>query len=136
MKRSIFYTLKVWLTTVLLTPALRLLMAWAFNLPTIQSSLSHREYYLLAIYMGFVFSIPAAILFWGSSLLLDRKSFPAITTKLYLSGIALVEILLTFYFVFWLPVSLKDNTIMTLPYLIITGASMWIYPFQSSSSHP
>jgi hypothetical protein len=130
MKQSILYTLKVWLTTILVTPALRLLMAWMFNLPTVQLSLTHSEYYLMAIYMGFIFSIPAAIMFWAISLLLNRKPLSINTKKLYLSAIALVEILLTFHFVFWLPGSLKDNIVMTLPYGIITGAGLWIYAFR------
>ena len=127
MKPAFIYSLKIWLTTLLLTPALRLLIAWIFNLPTLQFNTSPVTYYLMAVYAGAIFSIPGAIFLWIFTWQLNQRPISLIKKKLCLSAITFVETILTFYFVFWLPKSLADNFIMTLPYCIIATAGIWFY---------
>ena len=127
MKQAILYALKVWLTTLLLTPALRIIIAIAFNLPTLQVSLSYREYYLMAIYVGLVCSLPGLILLWIFTVLINRKLATMRDKKLYITLFVFIETLVTFYCVFWLPDTLKGNIIMTIPYCIIATAAIWFY---------
>ena len=127
MKRAILYTLKIWLTTILLTPALRILIAITFKLPTLQVSLSYSEYYLMAIYIGLICSLPGLISLWIFTIWINRRLIVIYDKKLYITLFVFLETLITFYCVFWLPDTLKGNIIMTFPYCIISAAAIWFY---------
>lgn len=133
MKQTLIYTLKVWLTIIVITPALRLLMAWAFNLPTAQVSLSYFEYYQLAGLYGLIFSLPGAIMLWIFITIINRKPMSAIAKKWYISALAFIELMLTFYYIFWLPGSWKINVIMTIPYIVVAALCIWFYKLKTAT---
>jgi len=132
MKQALIYTLKVWLTIIVLTPALRLLMAWVFGLPIAQMSLSYVEYYELSGLYGLIFSLPGAIMLWIFITIINRKPMSATGKKAYISALAFIEMMLTFYYIFWIAGSWKINIIMTIPYIIIAALSIWGYKLQSA----
>ncbi|HTE00883.1 MAG TPA: hypothetical protein VK668_16440 [Mucilaginibacter sp.] len=128
--------LKIWLTTILLTPALRILIAIAFNLPTLQVSLSYGEYYLMAIYIGLICSVPGLILLWIFTILINRKLTTMRDKKFYITLFVFIETLVTFYCVFWPEDTLKGNIIMTIPYCIIATAAIWFYQLKPVTDTP
>jgi len=132
MKQALIYTLKVWLTIIVITPALRLLMAWAFNLPTAQMSLSYFEYYQLAGLYGFIFSLPGALMLWIFITIINRKPMSITAKKVYISALAFIEMMLTFYYIFWLPGSWKINEVMTIPYVVIAALGIWFYKLKTA----
>ena len=127
MKQAVIYTLKVWLSTILLTPALRLLMVWAFKLPLPWESISYTEYYELAPLYGTIYSLPAVIMLWIFIIIINRKPLSIAVKKLYITALVFIELILTFYKIFWIAGSLRANTIMTIPYVIIAAIAIWYY---------
>lgn len=131
MKQAIIYTLKLWLTTILLTPALRLLMVWALKLPLPWESITYTEYYELAPLYGSIYSLPAAIMLCIFIIIINRKPLSIAVKKLYITALVFIELILTLYKIFWLAGSPMANTIMTIPYVIIVTIAIWYYELKS-----
>lgn len=132
MKQALIYTLKVWLSVIILTPALRLLMAWVLNLPLPWVSVSYIEYYGLAALYGSIYSLPGVIMLWIFITIINRKPISITEKKAYISALVFIEMTLTFYYIFWIAGSWKINMIMTIPYIIIAAVSIWFYKLKSA----
>lgn len=136
MKQAIIYSLKVWLTAVLLSPLLSVILFEPFddhNSTDIKGALF---FILLSIPYGLVLSIPSWLLLWISVWLVNRLSTSSIKKKWMLSIIGLVLSLLPFYLIF----GHDDNPVgegaieWAVAYCIVILAGIWFYPLKGRDS--
>jgi len=89
---SFIFSLKVWLTTVILSPAFALLIKWIGHFFGID--FKPGTYYAMLM-TGLVDFIPAAIALWLFATLINHRAISAVKKKIYLSFVVVIAALLT-----------------------------------------
>jgi hypothetical protein len=91
------YYLKVWLSTILVSPILLLLVLAIANATEFSELYTAIPLYGLMIGVGFVLSIPTMFLFYFLNFYLTKNSFELRRRKFILSGFSIIGVYLTFY---------------------------------------
>ena len=123
------YTLKVWLTSVFLTP---LLFSFYISITAESASITERfsdfvssiPFFGIIVFVGFIASIPNFILFYLFTKKMHQLSYPPRGLKVLVN---LVAILLT-YFLFLLLEENNDMWLITLAYSFTLTLGIWFFP--------
>lgn len=124
---SFIYTCKIWLTTV-------------FIAPLIQCAIFHFKepldgllglWFFYAVVFGGGLSAPSVILYWMAIWSFTRTSIRTVIVKLYLSLVGIVLTLGAFILSYGLNF-FKVDIVVSVPYVIVTTASVWFYKFPQS----
>ncbi len=114
------YTLKIWLTSVVTTPLVMLLMYYI----TGQGDFQIMKFYGWMFLYGGILSVPAALIFWGlSKLMITSISISFNALKLTCTVLAISVIVLSFV---TLNLESNYNTAIT-SYLTTTIGGIWLY---------
>jgi Ca2+/Na+ antiporter len=133
MKQAFIYSLKVWLTVILVGPLLFVILT--------KLLLPHANYFDsfgnilgsigLLIYVGTVVSLPCWFLLWLSTILICK--YDVINKKVYLASLSVVLCLSEFYLIFhnddhpWK----IDTFVWMLAYVLLVIITIWYYKLKS-----
>ena len=136
MKQALVYSLKVWLTTVVL--GIRIAVLIKIGLDTDHLIYSFEDMFNSAIYdipVGIIACSPSWILFSVAVWLINKTKSGMLLRKMWLSLIAIVLGILPFAIVFWVqlthPNYWPDMAPEVAAYVGITIAGVWFYKLKS-----
>jgi hypothetical protein len=129
MKQTIIYSLKVWLTSVVISPVLYIILE-AIQKPRVYQNIEGGlGFILFSIIYGLILSLISWILLWLSlySLLMFNRDI--IITKLWLSIIGAILTLLPFWLVLGYddPNPLTGTALWAASYCLVIIAGIWFY---------
>jgi len=138
MKRSFIYTLKVWLTSVVLAPPVIVILTKLFlphemvfdNVANVLSSI------VLLIYLATIVSIPSWMLLWLSTALIIKFNFSNTYNKVILTVIGCILCVLPFYLLFHEDdnPSRADLAIWASSYMLVIVGGIWFYKLKIVST--
>jgi len=142
MKQALIYSLKVWLTTLILGP----LLATSINLFIAWYSPVYNYFgsgFIIGIYIDLIAGasiIPLLVVFWLSTFLLIRKEIKIGITKLLLTFLVVIICVVPFL-VHSNPESLSWHVLLStsywLPsYIIVATSATWFYKLRRVSINP
>ena len=123
------YPFKVWGISIVLGTALAILYGHLTSAGSEFDVIAFLGGTILGILFGFVFSIPAFFVYYISFRIFIKKIRSTVYLKLILTAIAVLSMIITFYFLFGREFSIKDQADLFLPYsigIIIAGKSVRI----------
>lgn len=129
------YTIQIWVLTIIVSPLLLLLILGVIiNQSSPNEILNSSGIIVLMFIVGFIFSIPAMIIFW----FLQRNLNSGISIwkrKLILSIYSFLSVWVTFYFVdSGFITSWSNQTIWVLIYSLTIVVGVWVFRFPSTNS--
>lgn len=124
---SLRYATKVWLTGVLISPFIYLLICKSLYTQK-YSFIGLEDFILFSIILGMIFSIPSWLGLFFTVKLLNKKSISILNKKILVSLISIILTLLPFYFVFFKNIGFQFPDLMLFAtYVSITTISVFFY---------
>jgi len=132
--KALSYTLKVWLTSIVIGPVLHLLINCftATKMGYAQIGIVSSLYFILmSIPFGIILSIPSFLLLWLSVYLLKKFDIDPLVSKISLSIISVILSAFAFFIVFGQddPSTYKETTIWAFAYCSVIVGAIWYYEF-------
>jgi len=123
------YSLKVWLTSVILSPILYVLVDSVLNPKYISGLLGIFGFISYSIPYGLMLSIPSWGLLWISCIFINKRTATVRLKKIILSIIGAILSLLPFYLLFHLDDDNAHEDVITwsICYSVIIIAGVWFY---------
>lgn len=132
MKQVLIYSLKVWLTSVLISPIIFILIEITFKTRSFIDVNSVLGFIAYSIPYGLVLSIPSWLLFFACIYNISKFIRNLLTIRLIVTLVGSVLSLLSFYIIF----HRDDDTTGVIPwalsYCIIIIAGSWFYAFNAN----
>jgi hypothetical protein len=118
MKQALIFSLKVWVTAVIIGPVLYILTT------RIMGQVSHNDIELLeiSIILGGVLSIPSWLLFFIATVQINKVTYILVAKKLIITFIGIVFTLLPFYTFFK-----GTPSEWSICYCVVIVAGIWFY---------
>ena len=138
MKQTLMYSLKVWLTTVVVTPLLATLVLGLF-----MRSSDHSEpigddlgFFLACVVFGLAYSITPFLVMWYVGFRINSRSWATGKVKMLLMTISIVLSALMFISFDLYRGFLDWNTLyLGLPYIAVLALSIWLYKLKPADSN-
>ena len=132
MTTNLLYSLKVWLTSVLLAPIFYLIIMNLKDFGGTQQTGAVGETYFLLIIFGFVFSFVTWFIFFILIMLISSYAPNEITARLIICVTGIVLVLATFMLTIFNYRLINDGDFIYLvaANCICIGAGSWIYKFK------
>jgi hypothetical protein len=129
---TLYYSLKVWLTSVVLSPMLCLLID-SFTKHSQTNLEGGIGFILFSILYGLILSALSWLLLWGFSYLLLQFSITTVTRKVILSFISSFLTIIPFLLLFSRDDGFPDafTIIWTLSYAVVIVIGVWYYKIES-----
>ncbi|MDR6942081.1 hypothetical protein [Mucilaginibacter pocheonensis] len=130
MKQTLIYSLKIWLTSVVIGP-----LIYIVHETKLQDLKGSAGFILYSIPYGLALSSLIWLLFWLSLHCIYQLNISTLTFKLYLSSIGFVLSLLPFFLIFGNddPITYKEILPWALSYCIVIVAGVWFFKLKPSS---
>jgi hypothetical protein len=125
---STAYTLKVWLTSVVLSPAVIMLNGM------LSHSVEDINMYLVIVLIGAICSSISFLIFYVAVLLVSDHMDNLVQAKLLLLVIAILLTIIPFWVIGGYHIGLKDLKLI-LPYTLTIAAGIWIYRLKLVTSY-
>ena len=133
MKQAFIYSLKIWLTSVLLSPVLNIIVDKLFY-PNQDMQLTGALGFIgLAIGYGLVLSIPCWIMLYLVSALMINGRLQLTHKKMLITGVGIVLCFSLFYLVFLGDDFDMETWVWALCYCGIIVAGIWYYRFDEET---
>jgi hypothetical protein len=135
MKQTILFSLKVWLTSVIVSPALYLFYD-AFRVHSKTNFEGGLGFLLLSILYGIIISLPSWIILWFSTFSLFQLNYSTLVNKIWLSIIGTGLTILPFLLLFGSddPITYVTTVPWALSYNIVIVAGIWFYKLKPMSN--
>jgi H+/Cl- antiporter ClcA len=129
MKQTLIYSLKIWLTSVVLSPIFYTVYDALTRPKFIYNPRNEAEAYLYFLVFGLALSIPSWVLFWLSLHCINTQRWKPITTKLLISIVAVALTFTPFLMVYSLYDLSRDSSTIGVPicYSLLILAGVWYY---------
>ncbi|MGF7039102.1 hypothetical protein M2273_002354 [Mucilaginibacter lappiensis] len=123
------YCLKVWLTSVVVSPILYILIEVIINSGYFESIPSEIAFILFSILYGLILSIPSCLLLLGSLYVLNRMNLSISTSKIWLSITGIILTLIPFVIMYHSYDIERRPAIIpwAISYCLVIVAEIWFY---------
>ena len=135
MKQTLLYSLKIWLTSVVVGPALYGIFD-ALTRPNFLHNLTGvAGFYLYSLPYGLILSIPSWLLFWLLLHSLNMLRWNWVTTRVLFSIVAVILTLAPFILLFGADDPAGNETFLAWPmaYCFVLIAGIWFYKLRKVS---
>lgn len=129
MKSTLIYSLKVWLTAVVLAPMLTQLLDYLCGVQQSYDLKGIFYFVLLSIPYGLMLSLPCWLLLWLATSLLNRTRLTNKNKKLLLSVVGFLLAALPFYLIFGHDDKgfNLETIVWAASYMLVIVAGVWAY---------
>ena len=135
MKRTLIYSLKVWLTCVVVSPVLYCNIEALSESSLSKGLVADGGFFLYSLPFGLVLSLPSWVMFWLSLHSVNMLNWGLVTTKLLISVIAVILTALPFVLLFGTDDPGSDKSLLIWPvcYCLVLVAGVWYYKLRPSA---
>jgi hypothetical protein len=134
MKSSLRYSLKVWLTTVIIVPFIQMIEGLIIGTHT---SVSNAEQMVLLTWLfSLLLSSPSWLLFWFSTSLLNKATSNVVMIKLSLTVLSAALATIPFLILAGTVYPSTHDLIWFSPYPIVVIACIWLYKLTTVPGEP